>query len=72
MFSGKFLTIIGAILTAVAVTGSPVEIAERDLQAVRSLCTIPPGFDLQGRVADEMLMLINLHTAFLRKRILLQ
>ena len=66
------MTIIGAILTAVAVNGSPVEIAERDLQAVRSLCTIPPSFDLQGRVADEMLTLINLHTAFLRKRILLQ
>ena len=71
MFSGKFLITIGAILAAVAVNGSSVEVAERDLQAVRSLCTVPPGFDLRGCVADEMLMLVNLHTAFLRQRIFL-
>ena len=51
MFSGKFLAIIVSVL-AIAVNGSPVEVAERDLQAVRPLCVVPPGLNLQSRVID--------------------
>jgi hypothetical protein len=39
MFSGKLFVIIGAVL-AVVVNGSPVEVAERELRAVRSLCVL--------------------------------
>jgi ATP-dependent protease HslVU (ClpYQ) peptidase subunit len=40
MFSGGLFAIAGAVL-AVAVNGSPAEVAKRELQAARSLC-IPP------------------------------
>ena len=51
MFSGKFLAIIVSVL-AIAVNGSPVEVAERDLQAVRPICVVPPDLNLQSRVID--------------------
>ena len=43
MLSGKFFAIASAILAA-AVNASPVEVAKRDTQAVRSPCIAPPRF----------------------------
>lgn len=43
MFSGKCLAAIGVFLAVVA-NGSPVEVAEREIQAVSSLPVLPTAF----------------------------
>ena len=63
---------IGAVLAAIAVNGSPVEVAERDLEAVRPIFTVPPRPTLWGCVAGKIQRLISYYIAFPRQRIFLR
>ena len=56
MLSGKFFAVASAILVA-AVNASPVEVAKRDTQPVRSPCLVPPDLVSCVRVANEVQML---------------
>ena len=53
MLSGKFFAITSAIFAA-AVNASPVEVAKRDTQPVRSPCLVPPDLVSCVRVANEV------------------